>query len=434
MAQTDTRSLQQIKQETEQTRAGLTAIVEQLRGGVTETATEIRAGLTETAAQLRSGMTDTASEIRAGLTETVAQLRSGVTETASEIRERISPAAINSEVSDYIRTRGEQLMDDITVAARKNPMQAVAVGAGLAYPLFRIARAIPLPIWMIGAGLYLAGSHSGKTASQKTSDLAADLSGGVVDHARGLRDQLGKAGASATESTAGQVNQAVSAGTEQARHATDTARATLAAGSERVRETAGSVGASVREGGAALKEHATRMAEAAGEDVRDFADNAASTGQRLTWVAKDSAVEAARSTREIASNLGDRTSKTLGETIEQHPLLVAGVGLVIGGVIASALPRTEYEDELVGTTSTSVKRRAQTAASRGLEAAKGAGEALQRATEQAEAEGISPEGLSEGARDLGHRVRRVAEAAVTTAFEPPEDKQQSGCQGENDHG
>src|SRR3954452_23476992 len=91
MAQTDTRSLQQIKRETEQTRAGLT--------------------------------------------DTVEQLKTSVAETASDIRHRISPEAIKAEVSDYIKSRGEQLLHDATSAARRNPMQAVAVGASVAYPL-----------------------------------------------------------------------------------------------------------------------------------------------------------------------------------------------------------------------------------------------------------------------------------------------------------
>ena len=110
MPQTNTRSLEQIKRETEQTRAGLT--------------------------------------------ETVEQLKTSVADTASDIRRRISPGAIKAEVTDYIKSRGEQLVSDVTAAARKNPMQAVAVGASLAYPLFRLARSIPVPVLMVGAGLF----------------------------------------------------------------------------------------------------------------------------------------------------------------------------------------------------------------------------------------------------------------------------------------
>ena len=99
-----------------------------------------------------------------------------VSQTADDLRQRVSPEAIKTEVSNYARNRGERLLEDITSAARRNPMQAVAVGASVAYPLLRLARAIPLPILMVGAGLYFAGTKTGQSATQKASDLAADLS------------------------------------------------------------------------------------------------------------------------------------------------------------------------------------------------------------------------------------------------------------------
>src|SRR3982074_1097039 len=153
MAQNDTRSLQQIKQETEQTRAGLTA--------------------------------------------TVDELRASVTEAANDIRERISPDAIKAEVSGYIRSRGEQLLDDVTAAARRNPMQAVAIGASVAYPLLRMARAIPLLVLMVGAGLFFAGSKTGQAASQKAMDMASDLSDEVQRRAHDVRDQVAESAAAA---------------------------------------------------------------------------------------------------------------------------------------------------------------------------------------------------------------------------------------------
>src|ERR1700676_4276094 len=147
MPQTDTHSLQQIKRETKQTRSVLT--------------------------------------------DTVEQLRTSVAETASDIRQRISPDAIKAEVSDYIKSRGERLMNDVTAAARRNPMQAVAVGASVAYPLLRLARAIPLPVLVFGAGLFFAGSKTGQSVTQKASDVASDLTDEVVRRARELGDQVG---------------------------------------------------------------------------------------------------------------------------------------------------------------------------------------------------------------------------------------------------
>ena len=121
--------------------------------------------------------------------------------------------------------------------------------------------------------------------------------------------------------------------------------------------------------------------------------------------------------------------------LNRNPVLVAGVGLLIGGVIASAFPRSDIEDGLVGDASTAVKRRAQAAASQGFDAAKNAvGEVYDEATRQAEVEGLTPNGIGKAAQDIGQRVRRVAESAVTTAFEPAQENHQPSTHGETDHG
>ena len=49
------------------------------------------------------------------------------------------------------------------------------------------------------------------------------------------------------------------------------------------------------------------------------------------------------------------------------------------------------------------------------------------------AEGLTPDKLDESAREIGQRVRRVAESAVTTAFDPDKSPQ-SNTGGGNQHG
>jgi hypothetical protein len=358
MPQTNTHSLQQIKRETEQTRAGLT--------------------------------------------DTVEQLRTSVAETASDIRQRISPDAIKAEVSDYIKSRGERLLNDLTAAARRNPMQAVAVGASVAYPLLRLARTIPLPVLMVGAGLFFAGSKTGQAATQKASEAVSDLSDKVGGRARDFGNQVGESAPAAKTYASDQldrVSAAVSGGTDQVSRAADTAAATLAA------------------------------------TVQDIASGATSAGQRAIGTAADTGLDAARAVRDKASDLTERAGKTIFETIEQNPLLVAGVGLLVGGLIASALPRSDIEDDLVGDASTAVKRHAQTAASQGFDTAKNAvGEVVDEASQQAREEDLTPDGIGKAAQDIGQRVRRVAETAVTTAFEPTEDDHQSSAHEGTDHG
>ena len=223
MPLTDNRSLQQIKRETEQTRAGLT--------------------------------------------DTVEQLKTSVAETASDIRHRISPEAIKAEVSGYIKSRGEQLLNDITSAARRNPMQAVAVGASVAYPLLRLARAIPLPVLMVGAGIFFAGSKTGQTASQKASDVAADLSDDVARRARELGEQVQDTASAARTYASEQfdrVSSAIAGGTDQVSGLADAAGAAVASNSQRIKDSAASAGATLSDRASGLKDDGRRLAGSAG--------------------------------------------------------------------------------------------------------------------------------------------------------------------------
>jgi len=404
---TDTRSLQQIKRETEQTRAGLT--------------------------------------------DTVEQLRTTVADTASDIRQRISPEHIKAEVSDYVRSRGEQFLDDVTAAARRNPLQAAAIGVSVAYPLLRMARAIPLPVLMIGAGLFFAGSKTGQAASQKAMDMASDLSDEVQRRAHDVRDQVSESAASAKAYAAENLDRlrdTVSGVTAQVSQAADEVNETtnrlgtrLASSADNLKDKADglkdkavSVGASAADQAGDLKDRTVRAVGSAASSLQDIASDAASTARRAAGTAADAGLNAVKTARDTASDLSGRAGKTVLETIEQNPLVVAGVGLLIGGLIASALPRSDIEDGLIGGASSAVKKRAQAAASEGIDTAKDVvGDVYDKAVRQAEAEGLSPDALGNAAQELGQRVRRVAESAVTTAFESQDNPKQN-TNGVRDHG
>jgi hypothetical protein len=361
-------------------------------------------------------------DTRAGLTQTVEQLRSSVTETASDLRQRISPEAIKAEVSGYVRSRGERLMEDITSAARRNPMQAVAVGASVAYPLLRLARAIPLPVLMVGAGLFFAGSKTGQSVTQKASDLASDLSDEVRRRSHDLSDQIG-ATITATKDMAvdavGQANEAVASGADQLRQSTASATDGLGIRTDSLRANANAAQDALISRTRDFRDGAAGVVAAATDGTQNLVTGASTALRSTAASTRDSALVAAKGLRDQAAGISDRAGKTLFQTVEQNPLLVAGVGLLIGGLIASALPRSDIEDGLVGDASSAAKSRAQEAASQGFEAAKGAAsEILGSVARQAGAEGLTPDGLDAAARDIGQRVRRVAETAVTTAFDP----------------
>jgi hypothetical protein len=352
-------------------------------------------------------------QTRAGLTQTVEQLKTSVSDTASEIRQRVSPENIKAEVSGYVRSRGEKMLEDITSAARRNPMQAVAVGASLAYPLLRFARSIPIPVLMVGAGLFFAGSKTGQSLTQKASDMASDLSDEVSRRGQDLSAQAGAAVTSAKGTvyiTAARIGEAVATGSDQAQRT---------ASSDGLKDTAISLGGKISTRVVEMKDGASELASATIDSTRHFAAGAATATRNAASSATDAGLEMAKSVRDKTSDLSNRAGRTVLDTIQENPLLVAGVGLLIGGLIASALPKSDLEDDLVGDAAAAAKRRASEAASKGFDAAKGAaGEILENVARQAGAEGLTPDKLDETARDLGQRVRRVAESAVTTAFDP----------------
>jgi len=361
-------------------------------------------------------------ETRAGLTRTVEQLRTSVSETASDFRERISPEAIKAEVSDYVRSRGERFMEDVASAARRNPMQAVAVGASVAYPLLRLARAIPLPVLMVGAGLFFAGSKTGQSVTQKASDLASDLSDEVRRRSNDLSDQVGASITAAKDFAAnavGRANEVISTGADQLRQSTVSATDELDTRTDSLRANANAAQDALISRTRDVKDGVAGVVAAATSGAQNLATGASAAVRSAAASTRDSAFEAAKGFQNKVANVSERAGKTMFETIEQNPLVVAGIGLLIGGLIASALPGSDIEDSIVGDASSSAKRRAQEVASQGFEAAKGAaGEILGNVVRQAGAEGLTPDGFDAAARDIGQRVRRVAETAVTTALDP----------------
>jgi hypothetical protein len=376
-------------------------------------------------------------QTRTGLTQTVDQLKTSVSETASDLRQRISPEAIKAEVADYVRSRGERMVEDITAAARRNPMQAVAVGASIAYPLLRLARAIPLPVLMVGAGVFFANSKAGQSVTQKASNLASDLSDEVRRRSHDLSDQVSSsidAAKAVASNTVGRAADMISTGADQIRGSAASARSELNSSSDGVRDGATSLGDAINTGAGELRDGVTNLASSAADATRDFTADAAASARSAAASAKQSASDTAKGLRDKASDISGRAGKTFLDTIEQNPLLVAGVGLLLGGLIASALPPSEIEENLVGDASATTKRRAQQAAAQGFEAAKGAaGEIIENVARQAGTEGVTSEALDASAKDIGHRIRRVAESAVTTAFDP-DDPNPSNTGGGTNHG
>jgi hypothetical protein len=61
---------------------------------------------------------------RAELTASVDRLKQGITDTTQDIRKMVSPQHIKSEVSGYVSDKAQSLIDGLKQQAIENPMRA----------------------------------------------------------------------------------------------------------------------------------------------------------------------------------------------------------------------------------------------------------------------------------------------------------------------
>jgi hypothetical protein len=334
---------------------------------------------------------------RTELAHTVTALRSKMTDTADGIRERISSESIKAEARDYVRDRTEALMDK----AKDNPLQAAAIGLGIAYPIVGLIRSIPAPILMIGAGLFFLGSNSGqKIVTDASSKLAAakDVTTAAASH---LRDRAAAGLTTAQEQIASGMDVA-------AQHSASAGEAL-----GRVKENISGLTEAAQTRFADLTDQASGAATRTADSVRDAASKARAVATDTVSRAGDLGSTAAAASRDAR----DKAGAAVADAVQNHPLVVGGLGLALGMVLAGALPKSDLEEQVLGEASTKAQRRAAKLVSDGVDIAKDlAASKAADLLDQAKREGLLPEDLSEAAEDIGGRVRKVAEVATAAAL------------------
>jgi len=318
--------------------------------------------------------------------------RADLIHTVDELHSRVSPAAIKQEVKAYARETSSEWLRSLEQKARDNPLQTVAIGAGLAYPAWRFLINIPAPILLVGAGLALtrlsppvrpaeggypkpSGGREGEELVDTLKQRAQDAASGVSQTVDGLKQRVAGVTADATS--------ALNSGLNDLRDRTASA----------VRDTTNSVRNAANETLAAASETVSE-AYRGGMDV------------------------AARTTDQVSETLSESKDSLLG-AIESHPLIVGGIGLLIGAVIASALPVTQTENQLFGDASEDFKNRASNLAGEGFEAAKaGAEDVYEKSVARVQEQGLSSEVARKAVQDVGDKVQSVLQQGVDTLTQP----------------
>jgi hypothetical protein len=204
---------------------------------------------------------------RAELAATVDRLRQRISDAAEDIRHKVSPQHIKSEVSDYLSHKTQSWVVALKQQAMENPMQAIAAGTAVAVPVLRMARGFPLPLLMIGAGLALTSKTVRDRAAEAAApamDKASEMMNDAAERAQSFRSDVMDAVSSARSQATGMANaaqdtaegvaddlrnrasQATSTVTDKFRSGMDAAKDTV----ERARSTAKDTAAAVKDAAA----------------------------------------------------------------------------------------------------------------------------------------------------------------------------------------
>jgi hypothetical protein len=216
----------------------------------------------------------------------------------------------------------------------------MAIGAAAAYPLLRLARKVPVPLALIGAGLFLA--RNGTASTEQSSGHPTN----------GLDSE-------------GSSNGGASFG--------DTVRSRL--------------------------EDAQSSVADAGTKVKDMAAGAVADA-------------AAR-----ASRMGNQAGDAIAGLLNRTPILIGGVAVAVGGLIAASLPPSRMEEEAVGEAGAALRRTGRKMAAEAIKTAKArvakvAGDMAAAARE----EGLTPAELDKAVDTTADKVGSVAGRAVDAAL------------------
>jgi Protein of unknown function (DUF3618) len=260
--------------------------------------------------------------------------RARIAATLDELRGRMTPGQIVDQFVDYARdSGGGEFVRNFGQQVVGNPLPVTLVGAGLAW-LMLAGRRGPRRDGGFGFGV------------DSVDDVAARMSeagDGSAPETAGMRRSAQDAAARTSAGVASLSEHAV-------RRAQEWGRQTRA-GAEQLQHRVGEAGSGLQD----------RMSSA-GASVRDAASSAYDTASATYDAAAERTRQGTdaigRSARMMSDNLA-ASGRSLLDFLQQQPLVLAGLGLAIGGLLGAAMPASETEDQLMGEASEAVKREAK---------------------------------------------------------------------------
>jgi ElaB/YqjD/DUF883 family membrane-anchored ribosome-binding protein len=343
-----------------------------------------------------------------------------------ELNDRLTPGQVFDEIVTYSKGSGGTVLRAFSNAMRENPIPGLLVSAGcmmflaekMGFSAFDDRAASSDPHWVSRMGEAQGSRSATFTARSAAASAAASVQSGIARASGVANAQASNAAGVAGRAAAAigdKVSAAADAASAQASNFADAVRQGAAAMADKVSEAADATRIMAHDWRDQTSDALGQAGQNPGDAIAAARGYSSSVGERV--------VGAANRTRRQATNSAIQTREAARTFISNQPLLSAALGIAVGAAIASLLPRTTQEDQLMGGTSDTVKGAASQIASEQLDAVKeSAARVVRKARHVAEEEGLTPAAGSDAAHDLADRIRRgssESDAAEQTGLENP---------------
>jgi hypothetical protein len=327
---------------------------------------------------------------RVAFRQSATELKHEIASAGSELKEKASLGYVRQQARSLVRERVETLWERAQRTARENPLQAVAAGAAISYPLFGILRRLPAPLFVIGAGFWLARNNGRNSTVEGIKSETARVSDAFKKQVQETAVRAEEAGEAAIR-TANKVRENI------ARTVGDKLSAAV--------EVASEAGSKISAGAAA---------------------GIASVGDTLSAHRPESPAQQDAGTNQVSSGRdGFRSNprNAISALLESNPLLVTGAGLALGAFVAACLPTIKAERQLVKKAADGIKDAAAGAAAETISKMKEVGANVAQSTRDAAVrEGLDPEGIGHAVDEVSSAVKNVAERSLDAAFGTRDDE------------
>ena len=165
-----------------------------------------------------------------------------------------------------------------------------------------------------------------------------------------------------------------------------------------------------------MSSRVSELSERAGAVINDATASARHTAAESLAAARDTLSGTYQAGAQAAAHTGEQltqSKETLIQMMENHPFVVGGIGLLVGAVIASALPVSQAENRLFGDNSEHLKNRARDLAAEGVNVAAAAAQSVyEESVSRVQEQGLSSASVREIVKDVGDKVKDVVQQAT----------------------